>query len=344
MPCTPWRRTSSATRKASTIDVCLSSTLSSLLLGTTMRVSTSSASACTPMLGGRGAAVALEAERLGHDADGQRAQLAGDARDDRRRAGARPAAGTGGDEDHVRALEQRLDAVVLLHRGLAPEIGVRAGAQPAGDLRADVQRDVGRRLLQRLQVGVDGEELDALDLGLDHAVDGVDAGPADADDAQHGLADRLGGAPRRRLVGDARVRIAAGVLPGRRRLEDVVGDVRAEGVAQALLRRGHVRLGRRRRVGRRAERRMRVAGLARVRWRRLRRAALLGGRRGRRGDATLVGLGGGALGLLGRLLGLAEQVRERPLPHARALTACHGREPPSRDRDRTGRPSRPDRT
>src|SRR3954447_9504806 len=49
MPCTPWRRTSSATRKASTMDVCLSRTLSSLLLGTTMRVSTSSASACTPM-------------------------------------------------------------------------------------------------------------------------------------------------------------------------------------------------------------------------------------------------------------------------------------------------------
>jgi hypothetical protein len=92
----------------------------------------------------------------GHDAHGQRAELAGDARDDRRRTGARPAAGAGGDEDHVRALEQRLDAVVLLHRGLAPEIGVRAGAQPARNLRADVQRDVGRRLLQGLQVGVDG--------------------------------------------------------------------------------------------------------------------------------------------------------------------------------------------
>jgi hypothetical protein len=46
-----------------------------------------------------------------------------------------------------------------------------------------VHRDVGGRLLQRLHVGVDGEELDALDLGLDHAVDGVDAGAADADDA-----------------------------------------------------------------------------------------------------------------------------------------------------------------
>ena len=48
MPWTPWRSTSSATRNASTIDVCLSSTDSSRLFGTTMRVSTSSASAWMP--------------------------------------------------------------------------------------------------------------------------------------------------------------------------------------------------------------------------------------------------------------------------------------------------------
>ena len=48
MPCTPWRSTSSATRKASTIEVCLSSTDSSRLFGTTISVSTSSASASTP--------------------------------------------------------------------------------------------------------------------------------------------------------------------------------------------------------------------------------------------------------------------------------------------------------
>src|SRR3954468_4019640 len=47
-PWTPWRSTSSATRKASTIDVCLSSTLRSRLFGTTMRVSTSSWSSSTP--------------------------------------------------------------------------------------------------------------------------------------------------------------------------------------------------------------------------------------------------------------------------------------------------------
>ena len=53
-------------------------------------------------------------------------------------------------------------------------------------------------------------------------------------------------------------------------------------------------------------------------------------------------LGGLALG--GPLFGLPEELGQRPLPHARALTGCHEREPPSRGRDRTGRPCRPGRT
>ena len=48
MPWTPWRRTSSATRKASTIEVDLSSTDRSREFGITMSVSTSRASSSTP--------------------------------------------------------------------------------------------------------------------------------------------------------------------------------------------------------------------------------------------------------------------------------------------------------
>ena len=86
----------------------------------------------------------------------------------------------------------RLDPVVLLARGAAAEIGIRAGAQATGQPVADVQGLVGGRQLQRLQVGVDGQELDALDLGLDHPVDRVDAGAADADDAQDRMAELRG--------------------------------------------------------------------------------------------------------------------------------------------------------
>src|SRR5205085_2645691 len=84
-----------------------------------------------------------------------------------------------------RELAERLDLVVLLESRLSPELGVRARAEPARDLAADVQRHVGARLLQRLHVGVDGDEVDALDAGLDHPVHRVHAGAADADDAKH---------------------------------------------------------------------------------------------------------------------------------------------------------------
>ncbi len=137
---------------------------------------------------------ALEAERLGDDADRERADLARDARQDRRRAGAGAPAGARGHEHHVRALEQRLDLVVLLHRRLAAEVRVRSRPEAARDLRADVERHVRRALLQRLQVRVDADELDALDLRVDHAVDGVDAGAADADHAKTG-APTLAGWP-----------------------------------------------------------------------------------------------------------------------------------------------------
>ncbi len=52
--------------------------------------------------------------------------------------------------------------------------------------RADL--DAGRRLaaVEGLQVGVDGDEIDALDPGRDHPVEGVAAAPADADDPDLG--------------------------------------------------------------------------------------------------------------------------------------------------------------
>ena len=149
------------------------------------------------LLGLAAAAAALEAERLGDDADGERADLAGEAGDHRRRAGAGAAAGAGGDEDHVRALEQTLDLVLFLEGRAVAELGIGAGAEATRRLVADVDRDVGDAELQRLKIGVDGHELDPGDPRLDHAVDRVDAAAADADDANHGLV-RLAAA--RRLV------------------------------------------------------------------------------------------------------------------------------------------------
>ena len=65
--------------------------------------------------------------------------------------------------------------------GRAPDLGIAAGAEPAGEVATDVELDVGVAHQQRLGVGVDGDELDALQPGVDHPVDGVDAAAADAD-------------------------------------------------------------------------------------------------------------------------------------------------------------------
>ena len=155
-------------------------------MGTTISVSTSAASASMPFSAWLPRRRALEAERLGDDADGQRADLAGEPGDHRSGAGAGAAACSGGDEDHVGALEQALDLVLLLEGGAVAELGVGAGAEAARLLAADVDGDVGGAVLQRLKIGVDGHELDPGDAGLDHPVDGVDAAAADADDADHG--------------------------------------------------------------------------------------------------------------------------------------------------------------
>ncbi len=128
------------------------------------------------------AALALEAERSRDDADGERAELPSDLRHDGRAAGAGAAALAGGDEDHVGALEHLFDVLGVVHGGLAADLGVGAGAEPAGELAADVELDVGVAHEQRLGVGVDGDELHALEADLDHAVDGVDAASADPDD------------------------------------------------------------------------------------------------------------------------------------------------------------------
>ena len=159
---------------------------SSRSLGMTMRVSTSSRRLADAGLGLVGPAAALEGERAGDDADGQGAEAAGDPGDDGRAAGAGAAALAGGDEDHVGALEDLLDLLRVVLGGLLADLGVGAGAEAAGELAADVELDVGVAHQQRLRVGVDGDELDALEADLDHPVDGVDAAAADADDLDDG--------------------------------------------------------------------------------------------------------------------------------------------------------------
>jgi hypothetical protein len=128
------------------------------------------------------ALLALELERLGDDRNRQRAELAGEARDDRRCARARAAAESGRDEHHIRAAERLNEAVGIFERRFAPDIRVGAGAEPLGQLRADLNLDWRGVVLQRLPIGIGDDELDAFESHERHAVDGVAPASADADD------------------------------------------------------------------------------------------------------------------------------------------------------------------
>ena len=76
----------------------------------------------------------------------------------------------------ISSISSRCDSAAV-----RPTSGIAAGAEPAGEVATDVELDVGVAHQQRLRVGVDGDELDALQAGVDHAVDRVDAAAADAD-------------------------------------------------------------------------------------------------------------------------------------------------------------------
>ena len=74
----------------------------------------------------------------------------------------------------------------MLFRGSPAHVRIGSGAEPASGLPPDVELHVRVRHQQGLRVGVDGDELDALEPRLDHAVHRVHAASADPDDLDHG--------------------------------------------------------------------------------------------------------------------------------------------------------------
>jgi hypothetical protein len=139
----------------------------------TIRVSTSSRRPEMPS--SAWSAAPLERERTRHHSDGERPQRTGDAGHDRSTTGAGATALACGDEDHVGALEHLfyLFGVVLGRTGT--HLGVGSGAQTTGELASNVELDVGVAHQECLCIGVDRNELNALESHFDHPVDGVDA-------------------------------------------------------------------------------------------------------------------------------------------------------------------------
>jgi hypothetical protein len=128
---------------------------------------------------------ALETERPGDEAEGQRPQLLSDLGNDRRAAGPGPAALAGGDEDHIGALQDLFQLVAALVRRVLADLWIRPGPQPLRRLRSDLHLHIGIDDEQRLCVGVRRHELDAAETRIHHAVDGVRTAAADAHDLDH---------------------------------------------------------------------------------------------------------------------------------------------------------------
>ena len=187
MPCTPASSTWSAVANASSIEMPRSLISSSRSFGTTMRVSTSFFRRATPC----SAWVCRDACPRSRTACVTTPMVSApidlrDARDDGGAAGAGAAALARGDEHHVGARERLFDLFGVVFGGATADLGIGARAEAASELAADVELDVGVAHQQRLRVGVDRDELDPAQSEFDHAVDGVDAAAADADDLDHG--------------------------------------------------------------------------------------------------------------------------------------------------------------
>jgi hypothetical protein len=82
---------------------------------------------------------------------------------------------------HMYAFERTLDlGDGFLSRG-ATDLGTGAGAQTLGDLKPELDAVLGDGVVQRLGIGVGDNEVDTLDLGVDHVGDGVASGSTDTD-------------------------------------------------------------------------------------------------------------------------------------------------------------------
>src|SRR5579884_4213022 len=122
------------------------------------------------LLGGEAALVALEGKGPGDDADGQRADLAGNLRHDGAGPRAGAAAHSGGNKDHIGAFEGLVDLLRVLLRSLRANRGVAAGAEATSQLVADTDPVWGLRLQQRLCIGVDGDKFNPYHTGTNHTV------------------------------------------------------------------------------------------------------------------------------------------------------------------------------
>ena len=188
MPCTAWRRMSSATRNDSKKPASLA-TASSFSLGMTMVVSTESISSCRPRSAWFWRRLPSKANGLVTTATVRAPiSLASEAM-----MGAAPVPVPPPSPVVTNTMSAPSRASMILSASssaaLRPTSGLAPAPRPLVSFTPSWILTGARESLQRLQVGVGDHELDAFEVRLDHAVDGVAAAAADADDLDLGAVD-----------------------------------------------------------------------------------------------------------------------------------------------------------
>jgi hypothetical protein len=146
-----------------------------------MRVSTIFLSSASPSSACRSRFFPSKRKGLVSDGHRERSHALGDLGHDGRPARARAASQAGGDEDHVRPGQRRLDGVHRLDGRALADLGVGAGAEAARHIVAELDLQGRQGCPKGLGIRVGRDEIDPLQLVTDHGVQGVAAAPADAD-------------------------------------------------------------------------------------------------------------------------------------------------------------------
>src|SRR5205807_7935451 len=132
------------------------------------------------LLGLLHSAPAFELKWFRNYRDRKSPQFSGQRCDDWSAARARASAQTRSNENHVRTFEDFNDLVSIFECRLPAHFGIGAGAEAFGQSAAELNLNRRTRTLQRLQIGIGNDELDAFDAGVDHAIHRVGAAAANA--------------------------------------------------------------------------------------------------------------------------------------------------------------------
>ena len=124
------------------------------------------------------ATLAFKRERLGHNADSEDPRFARSPGHNRCRARARAATHTGGHESHVRAGKVIANLVDAFLGRSSTHFRLRTGTQTLGDGDTHLYEPLGFRHGQCLCVGVGDNEINPVQAGIDHVVDGIAAAAA----------------------------------------------------------------------------------------------------------------------------------------------------------------------